>query len=273
MQPSLETETLAREILTALDTVRQIPRPSARDPGFNLDDGYAVAARVVALRVARGERPVGWKVGFTNRMIWDEYGVHAPIWGPIYESGLVAAIDGVAECEAAHFCEPRIEPEIALRLAQVPDPDMDDLALLGCVDGIAHGFEIVQSLFANWRFSAADTVAGCALHGSYRHGPFVPVLAEDLQDWYGRLSEFRVRLERNAVPVDEGGAGDILGGPLAVLRHLALGLSGNLHGWALRPGDIVSTGTVTRAFPVVSGETWRSRVDGLPLADITLRIR
>lgn len=273
MQISPETETRAQEILTALDTVRQIPRPSAQDPGFDLDDGYAVAARVVALRVARGERPVGWKVGFTNRMIWDEYGVHAPIWGPIYESGFVAAVDGLAECEAAHFCEPRIEPEIALRLARVPDPDMDDLSLLGCVDGIAHGFEIVQSLFADWRFSAADTVAGCALHGSYRHGPFVPVLTQDMEDWCERLAGFRIRLERNAVQVDEGGAGDILGGPLAVLRHLARGMAGNPHGWALRPGDIVSTGTVTRAFPVVAGEVWRSRIDGLPLQDITLRIR
>jgi 2-keto-4-pentenoate hydratase len=272
MHMSPDIETWAQEILSALDTVRQIPRPSAQDPDFDLDDGYAVAARVVALRVARGERPVGWKVGFTNRTIWDEYDVHAPIWGPIYENGFVAAIEGRAECDVARYCEPRIEPEIALRLAQIPDPDMDDLALLGCVADIAHGFEIVQSLYEGWRFSAADTVAGCALHGSYRHGPFTPIVAQDAREWCARLRHFRVALSCNGVTMDEGGARDILGGPLEVLRHLARGLADNPHGWQLRPGDIISTGTVTRAFAVRAGEIWESHVSGLPLEGLRLKI-
>ena len=37
--------------------------------------------RIRRLRIARGERPLGYKIGFTNRGIWDRYGVHAPIWG------------------------------------------------------------------------------------------------------------------------------------------------------------------------------------------------
>ncbi len=268
-----DIEAGARTILSALDNVHQISRLSESTPAPDLDDAYAISAAVVAQRVARGERPVGWKVGFTNRTIWDEYDVHAPIWGPIYDSTIEPVHNGLATCRAALFCEPRIEPEIALRLARVPDPQMDDRALLGCVDAIAHGFEIVQSLFANWRFAASDTVAGCALHGGYRHGPFVAVDGAQADEWCEKLSQFRITLSCDDVVIDEGGADNILGGPLHVLRHLAQGLAGNPHGWELRPGDIISTGTVTRAFPVTTGQRWESRITGLPVTGLTLDIR
>jgi len=268
-----DIEAGARAILSALDGVHQIPRFSTQDPSPDLADAYAISAAVVSQRVARGERPVGWKVGFTNRTIWDEYDVHAPIWGPIYDSTIAPAEDGIARCNAALFCEPRIEPEIALRLARVPDAAMDDRALIACIDGIAHGFEIVQSLFAEWRFAASDTVAGCALHGCYRHGPFVAVDSADADAWCEKLSRFRIALSCDGVAIDEGGAENILGGPLQVLRHLAQGLAENPHDWALRPGDIVSTGTVTRAFPVEAGQDWQSRIIGLPLSGLTLEIR
>lgn len=268
-----EIEAGARAILSALDSVHQIPCFSLQDPAPDLDEAYAIAAAVVTQRIARGERPVGWKVGFTNRTIWDEYDVHAPIWGPIYDSTIAPAEDGIAQCNAALFCEPRIEPEIALRLKRAPDPQMDDRALMACIDGIAHGFEIVQSLFPDWRFAASDTVAGCALHGCYRHGPFIAVDHADIDAWCEKLSGFRIALCRDGVAIDEGGAENILGGPLQVLRHLAQGLADNSHGWALQPGDIVSTGTVTRAFPVKAGQRWESVISGLPLSGLMLDIR
>ena len=48
-------------------------------PDFGLKEAYQVTAAVRAEREARGERPIGRKIGFTNRTIWAEYGVHAPI--------------------------------------------------------------------------------------------------------------------------------------------------------------------------------------------------
>ena len=46
-----------------------------------------------AEREARGERPIGRKIGFTNRTIWAEYGVYAPIWGYVYD-GTVRELTG-----------------------------------------------------------------------------------------------------------------------------------------------------------------------------------
>jgi 2-oxo-3-hexenedioate decarboxylase len=36
-------------------------------------------------------------------------------------------------------------------------------------------------------------------------------------------------------------------------------------------GEIVTTGTVTRAFPVTSGETWSTRLYDVPLEGLTIR--
>jgi 2-oxo-3-hexenedioate decarboxylase len=54
----------------------------------------------------------------------------------------------------APYAEPKIEPEIVVGLSAAPSPDMDDAALLGCIGWLAHGFEIVQSVFPNWKFTA-----------------------------------------------------------------------------------------------------------------------
>lgn len=263
-----EVETLAGRILAAGDAARSIPPVTDGLPDFGLRDAYRVLAAVTARRIARGERPVGWKIGFTNETIWDEYGVHAPIWGPMYESS-AAAVDpekGPAALPVAGLVEPRIEPEIAFRLAAVPDAEMGERELLTCIDAVAHGFEIVQSIFPGWRFKAADTVAAFALHGRYRYGPFAPIGSGGHARWLAALGGFEIALFRNGIEVDRGIAGNVLGaGPLTALRHFVRALPEFSPGWRLKPGDIVTTGTLTRAFPVAAGERWSTRLTGLAL--------
>jgi 2-oxo-3-hexenedioate decarboxylase len=36
--------------------------------------------------MARGERVIGRKIGFTNRTIWAEYAVYAPMWGFVFDT-------------------------------------------------------------------------------------------------------------------------------------------------------------------------------------------
>jgi 2-oxo-3-hexenedioate decarboxylase len=62
--------------------------------------------------------------------------------------------------------EPRIEPEIVLHLASTPRADMSEHELIGCVDWVAHGFEIVHSIFPGWTFAAADAVAAYGVHSA-----------------------------------------------------------------------------------------------------------
>src|SRR5262249_40727956 len=148
-------DAIAQEAFTLLGTGRQVSPFSARYVGFDLADAYRIAARVRQLRTARGETAIGRKIGFTNRAVWAGYGISGPIWGHVYDSTFrdLASAGGVHRLNG--LAEPRIEPEIVLHLASAPRADMDDEALLGCVDWIAHGFEIVHSIFPGWAFTAA----------------------------------------------------------------------------------------------------------------------
>ena len=62
----------------------------------DLAAAYQQALAVRQLRLQRGERPRGYKIGFTNRTIWPIYDVYAPIWGTVWDSGL-ALCEGEGE--------------------------------------------------------------------------------------------------------------------------------------------------------------------------------
>lgn len=77
---AIEAGAAARELISILDQGgRQIMPFSSRDPAFGLADAYRITPVVRGLREARGEKVLGRKIGFTNRTIWEQYGVYAPI--------------------------------------------------------------------------------------------------------------------------------------------------------------------------------------------------
>jgi 2-keto-4-pentenoate hydratase len=263
---------LAARILEAARSGVSIAPITDSDPAFSLERAYSVSAKVTEIRIGNGEAPVGWKIGFTNRTIWSEYDVHAPIWGPVYDTTAQAVSpDTPIDAPLAGLMEPRIEPEIVFRIAASPDPAMDERELFACIDGVTHGYEIVQSIFPGWRFKAADTVAAFALHGRLDYGPFVsPLEGEGADAWIGRLRSFEIVLSRDGMMVDRGKGANVLDSPLSALAHFVRGLD-STGGARLQRGDVVTTGTVTRAFPVGPGETWTSEIIGLPLRGLTIR--
>ena len=266
----MDIKDVAAQVFAALDSGRQIAPFSEADPDFGLADAYRVTAAVRAQREARGERPVGRKIGFTNRTIWAEYGVYAPIWGYVYDRTVRDLAREPLEVSLEGLAEPRIEPEIIFRLASPPDPAMDEVALIRCIDWIAHGFEIVQSIFPNWSFRAPDTVAAYGLHGRLFVGPRHSAGAR-LRDWAGELSRFEIDLFRNGALIDHGVAANVLDGPLFALRHLAETLARDPLSPPLAAGEIVTTGTLTRAFPVAAGEEWTTQLAGVPLEGAHIR--
>jgi 2-oxo-3-hexenedioate decarboxylase len=263
-------QAVAAEAFDVLDTGGQIAPFSSRLPRFDLDDAYCVTAAVRQMREARGERALGRKIGFTNRTIWDEYQIGAPMWGYIYDRtvGDLADVEGIVSL--AGLAEPRIEPEIVFGLATAPALGMDERSLLGCAAWVAHGFELVQSIFPRWEFTLPDTVAAYGLHGRLVIGPRHSV-TEHVDDWSRNLSTFRIDLKRDGTVVDQGQASHVLGGPVSALRHLVEVLASDPVNPPLAAGEIVTTGTLTRAFPVAPGETWTTELTGVPLDVIAVR--
>jgi len=259
---------LAERLLAAWDGATLMALPSAEAAPFSMAEAFTAADAVRGLRSARGERPLGYKIGFTNRSIWQRDGGHQPIWGPVWDSS-TALLDGaVARVSLQGLSQPRLEPEIVFGFAHAPRAGMSLAELQGCLDWVAHGFEIVHTHFAGWQFSAADTVADFALHGRLRIGPRVPVkgwttLAED-------LAALRVELLCDGRDVDSGQGTVVLDGPLNALRLWVDAMALHTPGWPIGPGDYVTTGTITDAWPLLPGQTWSTRLSDARLAALTL---
>lgn len=262
----MSSDDTARLVIAARRDRRQIALPS--DDGLTLEDAYRVAARIRDLRTAAGERIVGRKVGFTNRTIWDEYGVDAPIWGYMYDTTVLDATG--APYSLAEYCEPRIEPEIAFGFRRAPEANDGEDALLAAIGWYAHGFEIVDSLFQGWKFRAADTVAAFGMHRAYLCGPRRMLTDDDRATLPAALRTFRIDLAHNGMVVDSGEGSNVLDSPLSALRHAIAVIAATPGAAPVAAGEIVTTGTVTRAFAVTPGETWSTVVTGLPLAGLSV---
>jgi 2-oxo-3-hexenedioate decarboxylase len=261
---------IARDVVSALDERRQIP-PFSRRPGApGMADAYALPALLRSTFEARGERITGRKIGFTNRQMWAAYGVEAPIWGYCTDR-TTRALQTTPVQSVAAFAEPRIEPEIMFGLRKAPSPDLDDTGLVACIDWVALGYEIVQSIFPGWTFAAFDTIAANALHGMLLIGHRHPI-APDPEAWQRQLAGFTIELHCNGTSSQTGGGEFVLGSPLFALRHLVELLADDRHNPPLQAGEIISTGTLTLAMPVNAGETWTTKVHGIPLEDITIRL-
>ena len=156
---------IADEAFAVLDTGRQVAPFSGRYPA-DLDAAYRVTAAVRAKREAAGAGILGRKIGLTDRTIWAEYEVYAPMWGYIYDR----TVHRLADCRRGfRSCRPRRtapEPEIMVRFARAPAPGMDERALLSCVEWVSHGYEIVQSIFPAWNRGSRHRRPAIGLHGA-----------------------------------------------------------------------------------------------------------
>lgn len=238
----------------------------------DLAAAYPQALAVRRLRQQRGEVPRGYKIGFTNRSIWPLYQVFAPIWGTVWDSGLVFC-EGEGTLDLRATCQPRLEPELVFGLRVTPAPDCTPQQLLEAIDWLAPGFEVVQSHCPDWQFVAAETVADSGLHARLLVGPRVPVrsVAQDAASLNAMLAGAQVQLSRDGQAVAQGQGADVLDSPLLALHHFVHELRQCPGAPELQPGDVVTTGTWTDAMPIAPGQRWRAQFSApLPALSVTL---
>jgi 2-oxo-3-hexenedioate decarboxylase len=265
----LDVDATAEELAALFGAGRSAPLLTATHPMLDLSTAYRIAEGIRVRRLRTDGVSVGRKIGFTNRRMWDTYQVKAPIWGHMYES-TVREIVRDGEVSLAGFPEPKIEPEIVFRLARTPGPEAGETRLLECIEWVALGFEMVSSIYAGWRFKAADAVAAFGVHFALRIGEKVPV--EQAYDWKGKLAQFEVDLFRNGKLVAAGGGADVLGSPLRALTHLNGLLADPAFGPPLAAGEIITTGTLTLAMDAEAGSEWRAEPRGIALPAVSIRL-
>src|SRR5215831_14864143 len=99
----MDATKLGAELIALHEHPREVSCFSTRYPGLTAETGYAAARGLHEHRLGQGWRPVGRKIGFTNRTIWPRYGVYEPIGARMWSHTVHYAKDGRATQPLAGF--------------------------------------------------------------------------------------------------------------------------------------------------------------------------
>jgi 2-keto-4-pentenoate hydratase len=107
------TEALARRLDEAWEN--RVPiLPLTESEGLeSLDRAYEIQKEWTRLRLERGERILGRKIGLTSEAMQEQLGVSEPDYGSLLSSRHFPTQEGKAEAPIDSFIQPRIEGELA----------------------------------------------------------------------------------------------------------------------------------------------------------------
>ncbi|WP_267618706.1 2-keto-4-pentenoate hydratase [Gordonia bronchialis] len=234
---TVDTSALADILDKAQTSVTDTPS-LADSTTFDLDDAYAVQKDLVSRRVARGERIVGIKMGFTSKAKMAQMGVSEVIVGSITDA---MQTDDGGVVDLGRFIHPKIEPEVAYRVGAVVDLHDPDFDLTTAVDAIAPAMEIIDSRYRDFRFTHEDVVADNTSAAGFVVGEWAAVRS---------IPDAAVRITVGDQE-STGTTAAILGDPIEAVREAQR--MAVKRGLPLRPGDIILAGAATAALPFTGG--------------------
>ena len=243
---------------------RQVRQTTGVHPHMTIDEAYRVQAAWLDIRLARGERVVGHKIGLTSRAMQQAMSIDTPDSGFLTDTMVFAAGEPIT---AADFCDLRLEVELAFVLA-------DDLSgaglnvddVLAATDHVTAAVELIAARTprtdpATGRTrTVVDTIADNAADaGIVTGGSPVGPRDADLR-WVGALAY------RNGVVEETGLAAGVLDHPANGIVWLARRYAE--QGLALRAGDVILSGSFTRPMAVAPGDEFRFDFGPLGAFDI-----
>jgi 2-oxopent-4-enoate/cis-2-oxohex-4-enoate hydratase len=247
------------ELYTALRTLQVVPPLTERDPSITIALATAVSQRLLARRLADGERVVGKKIGVTSAAVQQMLGVFEPDFGWLtdaMQTGSDMLITGV-------LIQPRAEAEIALVLDRdLVGPGITPADVLAATASVHACFEVVDSRIRDWKIRIQDTIADNASSGLFVVGEGVSPAGVDLE---GCLCE----VTKNGVPLSQGYGRAVQGTPLASVAWLANTL-GRL-GVPLRAGEVILSGSLVPLEPVSPGDVMTCTIAGIGRAEVRFR--
>ncbi|MCB1748959.1 MAG: 2-oxo-hepta-3-ene-1,7-dioic acid hydratase [Gammaproteobacteria bacterium] len=257
-------EELAARLDDAERERRQVGQFSLEFPAMDIDDGYAVQRAWVDMKIARGARLRGHKIGLTSRAMQRAVNITEPDYGALLEDMFY---DSGAEIPA-RYIEPRVEVELAFVLARrLEGPGCTLFDVLNATDHVVPAVEIIDARIARIDPASGatrkvfDTIADNAADAGVVLGGR-PVRPHDVDlRWASAL------LYKNGVIEESGVAAAVLNHPAHGVAWLANKLAP--RGVALEPGQVILAGSFTAPIFVAAGDT--VHVDYGPLGAVTMR--
>jgi len=245
---------LGDELYAALRARSTVAPLSERHPELSVAEAYRISERMLAKRLAEGERVVGQKIGITSRAVMEMLGVGEPDYGYLTHRMLLNSGAEIALTES--LIQPRAEGEVAFVLKRALEgPGVTAVDVLRATEYVVPCFEIVDSRILDWRIQIQDTVADNASCG-------LVVLGESVSDPTAvDLVTCGLVFETNGTVVATGAGAAALGSPANAVAWLANALAAYERG--LGSGQLILSGSLVPLLPIRAGDNMRVRIGGL----------
>ncbi len=255
----------ARRLDTAERERKQIGLLSLQYPQMTMADAYAVQAAWMKLKMKRGLKIRGHKIGLTSRAMQRQLAIDEPDFGLLLDDMF---FDDGGAVPTNRFIATRVEMELAFILNRdLSGPRCTLFDVLAATEFISPAIEILDTRIVRvdpetkQARKVFDTISDNAANaGIILGGRAVRPMDIDLR-WVSGL------LYKNGVIEESGVAAAVLNHPANGIAWLANRLS--LHGESLRKGEVVLAGSFISAVEAWQGDTIQA--DFGPLGQVTCR--
>ena len=231
---------IAKHLDAAATSATAVPQISISTP-IDLPESYEIQKISIDQRLERGEKLLGYKLGFTSKAKMEQMGVHELIWGRLTDS-MFLENGGVLDIDK--FIHPRAEPEIAFLIGKDITGPISNQEALNYLEAVTTAIEIIDSRYKDFKFSLEDVIADNCSSSAY-------VLGE----WKSpetKIDDLDIKLIINEETVQEGNSNAILGHPINSLIEASTILTRN--GETIKEGMVLLAGAATPASYLSKGD-------------------
>lgn len=246
MLTQVQIEQAARELDEAERSRTQTKPITLNLPDMVMDDAYAIQKSWVDLKLARGAKVSGYKIGLTSRAMQQAMKIDTPDYGVLLDE---MAFANNASIPASDFLDPRIEAEFGFVMKRSLFGEAVTLEeVLDATDYVVPALELISARSTRtdpetgYTRTVCDTIADNAANAGYIVG-----------DTHIDPTEVDLRFSGALLYVDGVVEESGLGG--AVMEHPGHGIRWVCkrfarHGIGLEAGQFVLSGSFTRPVPV-----------------------
>ena len=150
---------IANQLDHAQNNQKELTRFTKEVTDLSIDAAYEIQKLTLDMRLKRGEKQIGFKMGLTSKAKMEQMGVKEPIWGYLND---VHQVQNEGQIPFDRLIHPKVEPEIALIAGDdwKPGSDIDltsfdDAArdwIWSKCEGVCLGAEVIDSRYLNFEF-------------------------------------------------------------------------------------------------------------------------
>lgn len=228
-------------------------------PNLTLEEAKQIQDRFVEAMGKKLGPPIGYKAGLTSENAQKQFNVSQPLLGRLLEQMLLP--NGTV-ISAKFGSRPFSEGDLIVRVGseEINNAKTSQEALAS-LDAVIPFIELPDLVYS--REVKLDTPALVAINVGARYGVLGKAIPlQPTEEWENRLKNVTLEIwDENSKVLASGKGSNLLGNPLNVVLWIKDTLQA--EGKQLKPGDLLSLGTITPLMPVKANTSIRARYTGL----------